>query len=61
MTLWSSRSFPTLERDWEESSRGKAAKSSMEHQPERGGIQRPYRAITSRATTTNHRIGRNLR
>ena len=41
MTLWSSRSFPTLERDWEESSRGKAAKSSMEHQPERGGIQRP--------------------
>jgi hypothetical protein len=28
MTLWSNSTFPTLERDWEESSRGKAAKSS---------------------------------
>jgi hypothetical protein len=29
MTLWSNSTFLTLESDWEESSRGKAAKSSM--------------------------------
>jgi hypothetical protein len=28
MTLWSNSTFSTLERDWEESSRGKATKSS---------------------------------
>ena len=56
MTLWSSRSFPTLERDWEESSRGKAAKSSTEHQPERGGIQRP-----SDQTDLNRRLRLDLK
>jgi hypothetical protein len=33
MTLWSNSTFLTLERDWEESSRGKAAKSSMNINP----------------------------
>jgi len=45
MALWSSRSFLTLEEDWEESSQGKAAKSSMKHQSEHGGIQRPNRVV----------------
>ena len=61
MAFWNSRSFPTLKRDWEESSRGKAAKSSTKHQSERGGLQRPDRAITPRATTTIRGIERNLR
>jgi hypothetical protein len=33
MTLWSSSTFPTLERDWEESSQGKAAKRSTNINP----------------------------
>jgi hypothetical protein len=33
MTLWSNSTFPTLERDWEESSQGKAAKSSTNINP----------------------------
>ena len=40
---------------------GEPAKSSTKHQPERGGLQKPYRAVTSGATTTIHRIGRKLR
>jgi len=61
MALWSNSTFPTLERDWEESSRGKAAKSSKKHQPEHGGIQRLDRAITPGATTTIRGIEHNLR
>jgi len=61
MTLWSSRSFPTHKEDWEESSRGKSAKSSTKHQPEHGGLQRPDRAITPGATTAIRGIGRKLR
>jgi hypothetical protein len=33
MTLWSNNTFLTLEREWEESSRGKAAKSSSNINP----------------------------
>jgi hypothetical protein len=33
MALWSNSTFLTLERDWEESSRGKAAKSSTNINP----------------------------
>jgi hypothetical protein len=32
-------------------------KALQKHQSERGGLQRPYRAITSRATITIHGIG----
>jgi hypothetical protein len=48
MALLSNSTFLTLKRDWEESSWGKAAKSSMKHQPEHGGIQRRDRAVTPR-------------
>jgi len=61
MALWSNTTFSTLERDWEESSRKKAAKSSMKHQSECGAIQRPDRAITPGATTTICGIERNLK
>jgi hypothetical protein len=33
MTLWSNSTFSTLERDWEESSQGEAAKSSTKINP----------------------------
>jgi len=60
MALWSSRSFLTLEEDWEGSSRVKAAKSSTKHQFEHGGIQRLDRAVTPGATTTIRGIEHNL-
>jgi len=61
MALWSNSTFLTLKRDREESSQGKAAKSSTKHQSERGGIQKPNRAVTPGATTIICRIERNLR
>jgi len=46
MALWSNSTFLTLERDWEESSRAKATKSSMKHQSKHGGIQRLDGTVT---------------
>ena len=48
-------------RRLEESSREKDAKSFTKHQPKRGGLQRPDRAVTPGANTTIRGIGRKLR
>jgi hypothetical protein len=44
--------FQLLKKYWEKGSWEKAAKSSTKHQPKRGGLQRPDRAVTPGATTT---------
>jgi len=61
MALWNSRSFPTLKRDWEESSRGKAAKSSTKTSIQTWWITKASHGVTPRATTTICEIERNLR
>ena len=58
--LLSNSTFPTLEGGEKKWSR-EGYLSSTKHQSEHDGLQRPDRAITSRATTTNHGIGRTLR
>jgi hypothetical protein len=50
-----------LEKDWEKGDRGKAAKKLYETPTLTWWIIIIYRVVTSVATTTNRRIGRNLR
>jgi hypothetical protein len=61
ITLWSSSTFPILGKDWEKSDRGKAAKKLYETPTLTWWIIIIYRVVTFVATTTNQRIGCNLR
>jgi hypothetical protein len=50
-----------FKKDWEKGDRGKATKKLYETQTLTWWIIIIYRVVTSVATTTNQRIGRNLR